>query len=111
MTTIQTNRESGFTLLELLLVIGVAALLLIGGIATYRLVSEGNKATEAIRMVLTIKQEASVVAQNSDNGYGDVDVDLMVSLGVLRSNAQLNPFNGTYAVGDNGSGQLDVALS
>src|SRR5690606_13396578 len=110
MTTIQTNRESGFTLLELLLVIGVAALLLIGGIATYRLVSEGNKATEAIRQVLTIKQEAAVVAQNSDTGYDGIDLQLLVDLGVLRSTTQLNPFNGTYNV-DGSSGNLEITLS
>lgn len=98
MTKMTSGRQSGFTLLELLLVIGVAALLLIGGIATYRLVSEGNKATEATRMLLTLKQEAMVLAQQSDTGYTGVDIDTLVAVGALRSNTQLNPYNGAIEV-------------
>lgn len=98
MKTTNFKNESGFTLLELLLVIGVAALLLIGGIATYRLVSEGNKATEATRMLLTLKQEALVLAQQSDDGYQGITKETLVAVGALRSETQLNPYNGAIEI-------------
>ena len=103
--TITQNRESGFTLLELLLVIGVAALLLIGGIATYRLVSDGNKTTEATRLLLTLRQELQTMGQQQGgtyNGLGytstsNVQTQPLVASGVLRLN-QRNPFNGNIIV-------------
>lgn len=107
MTTTPTKtRESGFTLLELLLVIGVAALLLIGGIATYRLVSDGNKATESTRLLLTLRQEAGTMAQQQGGTYDGIvyestsaatDTPLVTS-GVLRV-GQRNPFNGDITIG------------
>jgi type II secretory pathway pseudopilin PulG len=87
-------------LLELLLVIGVAALLLIGGIATYRLVSDGNRATESTRLLLTLRQETSNMAQQQGGNYtGVVSTALfrqaspLVTGGVLRDNS-VTPFNG-----------------
>lgn len=105
MKTTHTTRESGFTLLELLLVIGVAALLLIGGIATYRLVSDGNKATESTRMLLTIRQEAQTMAQQQGGNYDGIVFDSttdsstspLVTGGTLRNN-QRNPFNGAIII-------------
>ena len=47
--------QSGFSLLELLLVVGVGALLLLAGLATYRLVSEGNNVNAATQMLNTLK--------------------------------------------------------
>lgn len=101
-----TTRQSGFTLLELLLVIGVAALLLIGGIATYRLVSDGNKATESTRLLLTLRQEAQTMAQQQGGNYAgiifnstvDSATSPLVTSGVLRNN-QRNPFNGAIIIG------------
>ncbi len=99
MKTMNLNRESGFTLLELLLVIGVAALLLIGGIATYRLVSEGNRATEAVRLMLLLKQESAVVAQQSaGEGYTGINNAMLVNMGVLRTANQRTPWNTALTV-------------
>lgn len=106
MTSLPSRREGGFTLLELLLVIGVAALLLIGGIATYRLVSDGNKTTETTRLLLTVRQEANAMAQQQNGVYtgiaftGAAGADTaspLVTGGVLRS-GQHNPFNGTMVI-------------
>lgn len=108
MTSFQAaRREDGFTLLELLLVIGVAALLLIGGIATYRLVSDGNKTTETTRLLLTIRQEASAMAQSQGGVYTGVafagtgggvdDASPLVTSGILRD-GQRNAFNGSIAI-------------
>ncbi len=50
--------EKGFSLLELLLVVGVGALLLLAGIGTYQLVTSGSTANEAVRLVATVKQQS-----------------------------------------------------
>lgn len=107
MKTTTYKNESGFTLLELLLVIGVAALLLIGGIATYRLVSDGNKATEASRLLLTLRQEAQTMAQQQGGNYAGItfastdtttpSTSPFVIGGILRSQ-QRNPFNGNITI-------------
>lgn len=119
MTTRTTTNQSGFTLLELLLVIGVAALLLIGGIATYRLVSEGNRTTESTRMMLTIRQQGQVMAQQQGGLYTGLTFTStpatpnspFVSAGVLTS-GQRNPFNGDITIAPtNASGVADDGLS
>ena len=103
--TMTKTREGGFTLLELLLVIGVAALLLIGGIATYRLVSEGNKTTDSTRLLLTIRQQTQTMAQQSSGSYVGIDFDTtapdateaLVVAGILKE-GQRNPFNGNIFI-------------
>jgi type II secretory pathway pseudopilin PulG len=88
------KNEAGFTLLELLLVVGVGALLLIGGIATYRLVSEGNKVTDTARLVMTIRNEAQNLAQGQ--GYDGVQQALVQAK--VINDPQRNPFGGTIQV-------------
>jgi prepilin-type N-terminal cleavage/methylation domain-containing protein len=107
MNTQNLKRESGFTLLELLLVIGVAALLLIGAIATYRLVTDGNKTTDSIRLLLTIRQETQTMSQQQGGTYTGITYTSttadatgttpLVSAGVLHSQ-QRNPFNGDILI-------------
>lgn len=117
--TVRQNGQAGFTLLELLLVIGVAALLLIGGIATYRLVSDGNRATEATRLLLTLRQEAQQLAQQSGGTYAGIVYDtatddtdnVFVASGVLR-NLQNNPFNGAITIAPNANpAELDITFA
>lgn len=116
-TTTFSRREDGFTLLELLLVIGVAALLLIGGIATYRLVSDGNKTTEATRLLLTLRQEAQVMSQQQGGNYDGITFDSATSApnsplvisGVLRD-GQRNPFNGDIVIAPTGVNNVQLEV-
>lgn len=77
--------EKGFSLLELLLVIGVGALLLIAGLATYRIVTEGNNVNEAIRILNSAKIGIQTLYQNQANyGADGTDItDIVVDGGVF----------------------------
>ncbi len=80
------QNQKGFTLLELLLVVGVGAILLLAGIATYRLVTEGNNVNEAGRLLTTIKQQVQRLYQGQ-NTYGaaaDISTTL-INAGVVTT--------------------------
>ncbi|HRC26741.1 MAG TPA: type 4 pilus major pilin [Alphaproteobacteria bacterium] len=76
--------QSGFSLLELLLVVGVGALLLLAGIATYRLVTQGNDVNDAIRILTTIKAQTQKAFQGQ-NGYGASGTDLVPTLAAMQA--------------------------
>ena len=101
----QRTNEAGFTLLELLLVVGVGALLLIGGIATYRLVSEGNKVTDTTRMVMTIRNEA----QNLSQGQGYTGVKSALEAAKILAPNQKNPFGGDLTIAEGDTLGISVA--
>ncbi len=73
------KNEAGFSLLELLLVVGVGALLLLAGIATYRLVTQGNNVNDAVRILATIKQQTQRAFQGQRT-YGASGTDLTPTL-------------------------------
>jgi type II secretory pathway pseudopilin PulG len=106
MREIQTTHESGFTLLELLLVVGVGALLLIGGIATYRQVTAGNQTNEAQRDLQRVASSVRTAYQ-SQNDYTDLDTDTAIQLGVFPGLAvgttPTNSFGGDLTVAVNGT--------
>ncbi len=77
-------QESGFSLLELLLVVGVGALLLLAGIATYRLVTQGNNVNDAIRTLATVKQQTQRAFQGQ-RSYGAVGTDLVPTLVAMQA--------------------------
>lgn len=86
--TYQTHQtlkaQQGFSLLELLLVVGVGALLLLAGIATYRLVTQGNDVNDAIRVLTTIKAQTQKAFQGQ-NGYGASGTDLVPTLTAMQA--------------------------
>ena len=92
----QLKNERGFTLLELLLVVGVGALLLVGAITTYQLVSENNQAAEANRMLLTMKQETQALYQTRAD-YSGITLATLQTLNAVPENGR-HPFNGPIAV-------------
>ena len=102
----QNKNEAGFTLLELLLVVGVGALLLIGGISTYRLVSESNKVADTTRLVMTIRNEAQNLAQGQ--GYAGVEAALKAGKVIPDTGTLRNPFGGALTL--NAGDTLSVAV-
>lgn len=83
--TMDASRQSrGFSLLELLLVVGVGAVLILAGLSAYRLVAEGNAATQGIRQLQTLKQQVQQAFQN-DTGYGaSASANLLATVQSMR---------------------------
>lgn len=84
MTKIQNKKQAGFSLLELLLVVGVGALLLLAGIGTYRLVTQGTSANEAVRVLTTLKEKTQRAFQGQSS-YGTASADLVPTLVTMRA--------------------------
>jgi type II secretory pathway pseudopilin PulG len=80
----RSKREGGFSLLELLLVVGVGALLLLAGIATYRLVTQGTSVNEAVRVLTTLKEKTQRAYQGQ-RSYGTPGTDLVPTLVTMRA--------------------------
>lgn len=106
--------ERGFSLLELLLVVGVGALLLLGGLGVYRLVTQGNKTNEAIRLLTTIKNQTQLVFQNQAvyeaSGAGTDMVPILISAGAIptayvsSATAAVDPWGRAMAIDVAGGG-------
>lgn len=78
------HKARGFSLLELLLVVGVGAVLILAGLSAYRLVSEGNSATQGIRQLQTLKQQVQQAYQG-EAGYGTTaGTDMTATLNSMR---------------------------
>jgi len=78
------RRARGFSLLELLLVVGVGAVLILAGLSAYRLVSESNASTQGIRQLQTLKQQVQQAYQG-EPGYGTTAAaDMVATLNNMR---------------------------
>ncbi len=75
----KSNKTKGFTLLELLLVVGIAAILIVAGITTYNLVTRGNQVNEAVRLVNTLVDQTRRL-YSSQNTYGAASNNIEVAL-------------------------------
>lgn len=96
------EREAGFSLLELLLVVGVGALLLLAGIATYRLVTQGNNVNDAVRILTTIKQQTqrAFQGQSSYGASGDDLVPTLISLNAFPAGVLIDDTDPQHPWGD-----------
>lgn len=63
------TKEEGFSLLELLLVVGIGALLLLAGLSTYRMVVQDNAVNQTVSAVFAVKSSVKKTFA-SQNGYG-----------------------------------------
>ena len=81
---VMKDGQFGFSLLELLLVVGVGALLLLAGISTYRLVTSGNSVNDATRLLTTIKTETQRIYQGQAQ-YDGLDNVLLNNAGAFPS--------------------------
>ena len=105
MTTLSQNEnKKGFSLLELLLVVAVGAVLILAGLAAYRLVTENNNVNDAVRLLNTLKQQTQRAYQSEgDYGVGDL-VPIMTDLrafpsGVLNgAGVPQHPFGGNITI-------------
>ncbi len=88
------RHQSGFSLLELLLVVAVGAVLILAGLGAYRLVSENNNTNQATRLLTTLKQQIQQAYQGQSSYGTDNLIDNLVSLRALPSDL------GTTGTGD-----------
>lgn len=101
------NKQAGFSLLELLLVVAVGAVLLLAGLGAYRLVTQNNAQNDAVRLLNILKQQTQKAYQG-DGTYGNGDlVPTLINLrafpaGVLSGSTPRHPFGGTIAIEGNG---------
>lgn len=118
------QQSRGFTLLELLLVVGIAAILIVAGITTYNLVTRGNQVNEAVRLVNTLADQTRRL-YSSQSSYGTASTNIEAALynagsvpsryiggaaGVITS-----PFSSTATAvavtGDATAGQFNVSMA
>lgn len=91
----QKTRATGFSLLELLLVVGVGAVLILAGLSAYKLVAEGNSATQGIRQLQTLKQQVQSAYQGQA-GYGTAaGADMTATMQAARMLPADMPLTGT----------------
>lgn len=114
------QKEKGFSLLELLLVVGVGALLLLAGIGTYQLVTSGSTANEAIRLIATVKQQTQRAFQGQGTYGATAGTDVVPTLvameafpsGVLNAaSTPIDPWGGTIAVASAGTGGPNFSIT
>ncbi len=114
------RKESGFSLLELLLVVGVGALLLLAGIGTYQLVTSGSTSNEAIRLIATVKQQTQRAFQGQQT-YGAAGANLVPTLIAMQAfpsgvvnpagTAAIDPWGGTMTITAAGAGGANFAIA
>lgn len=93
------SKQAGFSLLELLLVVGVGALLLLAGIATYRLVTQGTSANEAIRVLTTLKEKTQRAFQGQRGYTNGSLVDTLVTMNAFPAGVLDDQDNPIHAWG------------
>lgn len=115
--SLQTHNHRGFSLLELLLVVGVGALLILAGLATYRMIVQDSAVNQTLSAVFATKSSVKKTFA-SQNGYGAGSLipSLVASSGLpssIRVNASTmtanHPLGGTFdVVGASGAFRIEL---
>lgn len=117
-------QSKGFTLLELLLVVGIASILIVAGITTYNIVSQNNQINETVRLINILTEQTRRLYANT-NSYGgntnNIESALHSSGGIplqyldTSSSNIISPFSviprAVQVVGAPGGGAFRVALA
>lgn len=108
--TLNKRHQSGFSLLELLLVVAVGAVLILAGLGAYRLVSENNNTNQATRLLTTLKQQVQQAYQGQTSyGNGSI-IDDLISMRALPSDLGVDPA-GTNTVAKGPFGDVTITGS
>lgn len=98
--------QKGFSLLELLLVVGVGALLLLAGLATYRMIVQDSAVNQTLSAVFATKSSVKKTFA-SQNGYGAGSlIPSLVASGGLPSSIRVD--TGTMTANHPLGGAFDV---
>lgn len=111
----------GFTLLELLLVVGIAAVLIISGITLYNSVNRQNSINEGVRIVNMIIAQTKRLHPNRNFGAIAADLEPLIARSgnlpakYVSGTQIITPFNGTggsvvLLASLPGTFSLDIAL-
>lgn len=109
LTKYRTQRTTGgFSLLELLLVVAVAAVLILAGIAAYTLVTNNQRSTDAKRQVAQIK--STIKTNYSSANYTGLTTTVAGSMGAFTgmrnvtatsTDTPKTPWGGTVSISSN----------
>lgn len=80
--------QKGLSLIELLLVVGLAAIILTGGLMTFNRISDSNKITEETKFISILIAESALYSKNSRSS--SFDNKILSQLKVLANSLQSN---------------------
>lgn len=112
----RANASSGFSLLELLLVVAVGAVLILAGLGAYRLVTTNANTNDAKRQVVQIKSETQRVYA-SQGTYAGLTLASASAAGIFSgikggdAGAPVSPFGFAYGIAAAGTGSPNFSIT
>jgi|GEM_PF-1180179 len=100
----------GFSLLELLLVVGVGAVLILAGLSAYRLVTEGNSATQGSRQLQTLKQQVQTAYQGESTYGSTAGADMVATMSNMKMLPADMPVQGTGIIRNAFNGDTNIVV-
>lgn len=96
------KKQQGFTLIEIVIAIAVAAILLGGFIAYGSSTKDSARATKTVDVIRQISTAATTWGQ-SKSSYGSVSLSALQTGGYLATNVSANPYGGAFTVSGSGT--------